>query len=209
MGGVVMADLHGTLTTVSERTMGDTLDTAASAGAQTLSLYDVSDFDEDGGTVTINGVVYTYDTVDMDADTVHITTPLTGAAAVDDAVSLWDTDHATVVTERVALVAVDGQEDGDSITADIDYSLTPLLAQETLAAGQSVTVVRENSGFRLVEVHGRANQGVSVGVATIYSGDGAPTFSADQGSLYIRRDGAAGTRIYFNTANGASWTGIV
>lgn len=152
-----MADVHGTLTTLTERTMGDAFDTAASSGAQTLSLYDVSDFDEDGGSVLIGGSVYLYDTVDMDADTIHLTTGLLGAAAVDDTVELWDPDNLVVVSERVALVTVDDQEDGDGITADVDYSLSPLLAQSTLTAGQSVSLTRDGTGYRLTAVHGKNN----------------------------------------------------
>lgn len=150
-------DLHGAVVALSNRIMGDTLASSASIGATTLTLGDVSDFDEAGGYLLLDGVVYLYDTIDMVADTVHLTSGLTGAGVAADAVSLWDNDNGVVVSERTALVTVDGQEDGDPLTADIDQSLAPLLAQGTLAAGQSVTLTPDGDGFRLSGVHGKNN----------------------------------------------------
>lgn len=43
----------------------------------------------------------------------------------------------------------------------------------------------------------------------IFSGSGAPTISGISGDFYFRKDGAAGSRLYFNTANGVNWTAIV
>lgn len=53
----------------------------------------------------------------------------------------------------------------------------------------------------------------SVGSAAgpgIYFGSGAPTVSAQQGSLYLRTDGSSGTRAYINNSSGSgtTWTGI-
>jgi hypothetical protein len=153
---------HASLLSLSERTMGDAFDTAASIGATTLSLYDVSDFDEQvGGRVSIAGNLYTYDTVDMDADTIHLTTTLTTAAAVDDRVDIWDGDIGVPVTERVALVLLDEQADGDPVNVDVDYALAPLLARSTLSQGQSVSVVRDGDGYRMVAIHGKNNQQIT------------------------------------------------
>jgi hypothetical protein len=153
---------HASLLSLSERTMGDAFDTAASIGATTLSLYDVSDFDEQvGGRVSIGGNLYTYDTVDMDADTIHLTTTLTTAAAVDDRVDIWDGDIGVPVTERVALVLLDEQADGDPVNVDVDYALAPLLARSTLSQGQSVSVVRDGDGYRMIAIHGKNNQQIT------------------------------------------------
>lgn len=47
-------------------------------------------------------------------------------------------------------------------------------------------------------------------VSTIYSGTGAPTFSAKKGSLYLRTDGSStSTRAYINTNGSTGWTNIV
>jgi hypothetical protein len=43
----------------------------------------------------------------------------------------------------------------------------------------------------------------------IYSGTGAPTISAAQGSLYLRTDGSStSTRAYINTNGSTTWTAI-
>lgn len=44
-------------------------------------------------------------------------------------------------------------------------------------------------------------------VCTIYSGTGAPAFTATQGSLYLRTDGSStSTRLYVNTTGSTTWT---
>ena len=44
-------------------------------------------------------------------------------------------------------------------------------------------------------------------ITYIYSGSGAPTFSATKGSLYIRTDGSStSTRMYVNTNGSTTWT---
>lgn len=43
----------------------------------------------------------------------------------------------------------------------------------------------------------------------IYSGAGAPTFAAAQGSLYLRTDGSSiSTRMYVNTTGATTWTNV-
>lgn len=43
----------------------------------------------------------------------------------------------------------------------------------------------------------------------VYSGAGAPTLSAAQGSLYLRSDGSStSTRAYINTDGGTTWTSV-
>jgi len=54
--------------------------------------------------------------------------------------------------------------------------------------------------------------GSAPSVASVYWGVGAPTFSAPNGSLYLRYDGGAGTTLYVNTSgastSGTTWTGV-
>lgn len=151
-------EIHGTLLSLSEQTAGDAVDTVASLGATTLSLYDVSDFDEDGGAVVINSGVYTYDSVDMDADTIHLTSGLSAGAAVDDRVDIWDAEGNVTVTERTALVMVDDQADGDPLTIDVDHSLASMLVRETLTAGRSVSMIPDGSSYRMVTIHGKQTE---------------------------------------------------
>lgn len=161
-----MADLHANLLALSDRTMGDAFDVAASSGDTTLSLYDVSDFDEDGGEVTIGGTVYAYDSADMEADTIHLTSGLLAATAVDDRADIWDADNGVVVSERVAMVTVDDQGDGDPVAADVDHALAATLNPTTLGVGQSVTVVRDGDGYLLTRVHGKNSQSITRSSAT-------------------------------------------
>lgn len=50
-------------------------------------------------------------------------------------------------------------------------------------------------------------EAISVLNVSITSGTGAPTFSAPQGSLYIRTDGSStSTRLYVNTTGSTTWT---
>ena len=43
----------------------------------------------------------------------------------------------------------------------------------------------------------------------VFAGSGAPTFSAMQGSLYLRTDGSStSTRAYINTDGAGTWTAV-
>ncbi len=58
----------------------------------------------------------------------------------------------------------------------------------------------QNLGDYLNEVKYILNVGV-------YAGTGAPTFTAKQGSIYIRTDGSSSsTRMYINTDGATTWT---
>jgi len=49
--------------------------------------------------------------------------------------------------------------------------------------------------------------GTRVGATSIYSGSGAPSIAATQGSLYMRTDGSStSTRLYVNTTGSTTWT---
>lgn len=51
-----------------------------------------------------------------------------------------------------------------------------------------------------------ALQALGIGIS---AGNGAPTYSASKGSLYIRKDGSStSTRIYVNTDGGTTWTNV-
>lgn len=50
---------------------------------------------------------------------------------------------------------------------------------------------------------------VAIGTTNIYSGTGAPTLSAPQGSMYLRTDGSSiSTRLYINTTGSTVWTAV-
>lgn len=57
---------------------------------------------------------------------------------------------------------------------------------------------------------GTANVGMTMGSAGVgvFWGSGAPSLSAAQGSIYLRTDGGANTRIYSNSDGGTTWAAI-
>ena len=51
---------------------------------------------------------------------------------------------------------------------------------------------------------------INVNGLNIYAGNGAPTFAAAKGSLYLRYDGGGvNSRAYINTNGSTTWTAIV
>jgi hypothetical protein len=64
--------------------------------------------------------------------------------------------------------------------------------------------VRTKNGFIV-----GANNDVTETSPGIYSGSGAPTFTAAKGSLYLRTDGSStSTRAYINTDGAGTWTSV-
>ena len=52
-----------------------------------------------------------------------------------------------------------------------------------------------------------AGQNNAATECAIYAGTGAPSFTATQGSLYLRTDGSStSTRLYVNTTGSTTWT---
>jgi hypothetical protein len=47
-----------------------------------------------------------------------------------------------------------------------------------------------------------------IALVGIYSGSGAPTFGAVQGSLYLRTDGGSTTSLYVNTSGSTTWSAV-
>jgi hypothetical protein len=66
-------------------------------------------------------------------------------------------------------------------------------------------------GFR-IPYDSMLNASITGGATThpsITAGTGAPTFTAAQGSLYIRIDGSStATRLYVNTTGSTTWTNV-
>ena len=63
-----------------------------------------------------------------------------------------------------------------------------------------------NSPARLVDVVTNP----TITVPPVFTGSGAPTLSAIQGSLYLRTDGnSTSTRVYVNTNGSTGWTNLV
>lgn len=85
---------------------------------------------------------------------------------------------------------------GDTSSAVLDYGATTV-GKATLSAALTVAGPLTPGG------QGAQN-------AALYGGNGIPSISAPNGSLYLRFDGAAATRLYVNTSgaslSGTTWT---
>lgn len=79
-----------------------------------------------------------------------------------------------------------------------------MAAQNTQVLDYSGNDVKVNS----LQV-GAVTTGATATVCNIYSGTGAPAFTAVQGSLYLRTDGSTNiTRAYINTTGSTTWTAM-
>ena len=68
--------------------------------------------------------------------------------------------------------------------------------------------ILDQASYAVREIIGQKPLGFPLGVLTLYGVTGAPSNSVgNNGDFLLRKDGGAGTRIYFKT--GGAWTGIV
>lgn len=137
--------LFGRLTGVYRTTMGHPLTAAADVGQTVLSVLDTADFDEAGGQVLVSEVLYDYDTVDPEASTITLATPLTEPAAVDDPVEVYAPEDGTITVGYEANVVLDDQDPTDRpIQVDVPHGLVQMLDEATRGgSAESVTLVRD------------------------------------------------------------------
>lgn len=190
------------LTTTGNTTLGDAVsDTATINGATTIKSTSAS-----GLTVGANGA--TNPVLKIDASTASQATGLsvTGAAAAGG-----------------LAVAVVSSGTNESLTIDAKGSGTVTInntATGGIALGRATTVngaFTANSASTVaageaVSAGGTANCRLTVGNISgfgVYTGSGAPTVSAPQGSLYLRTDGSStSTRAFIATNSAGAWTAI-
>jgi len=118
--------IHGTVVNVTRKTEGDYLAVDAGIGAGVLTVDDASVFDEDGGRLVFvddSGTTfkYFYDSVDIDANTIALTSILAEAYAKGEGVYVSPL-HRT----RVASVSTDDPL-GEIIEARVPHHLKPLI----------------------------------------------------------------------------------
>ena len=75
----------------------------------------------------------------------------------------------------------------------------PLDVASALAVGE---------GFKVAGIPNLTVQNLFVKTIGVYAGTGAPTFSAPQGSLYLRTDGASFTNRAYINAGSTTWKSI-
>lgn len=107
---------RGEVRAVGWMPQGSELSSDAALGATSLVVANPVDFDEDGGTVDLNGVQYDYDTCDMDTGTITLSSATTVAAVSGDLVKVWS--GGMVAIDYVAFVSLG---DGDEVEVPIPY----------------------------------------------------------------------------------------
>lgn len=92
-------------------------------GATVLSVYDASDFDESGGQLEIDTVIYTYVSANLDLNTITLAGPgLTADVPADEQVYTYPAS-----TARETLIQLDDSE--DAVPARVPYSMLPAIDQ--------------------------------------------------------------------------------
>ncbi len=143
---------RGRLVNVLDQAIGSALDGDHADAVTELVVLDASSFDEDGGTLSLNGVEYSYTGIDDDTSTVFLADPLTDAAADGDDVLV-----APSVREKVAVVAIEGSGDIEIRVPSIWY---PMLAASIRdpQTEVAVTMLRVGDDWLLIDARGTAKQ---------------------------------------------------
>lgn len=172
------AGIQGKVTQVRERKIGTELARDHADAETVLELEDVTELPAPGGRLSIGFGSYTYtrddvgtddvaeldieDPGDLDAGTVTIDPPLSGAHEDGDAVLV-----SPAVFERFAFVFLEGQE--EEIVARVDWSLygtvdqLPTGTREDPEAAETVVVFREDDEYVVRDVVGEEGQALSRG----------------------------------------------
>jgi hypothetical protein len=127
---------QGKVTNVEIYPAGDMVDQAYAAGATALLMLDPTDFSELGGQVLINGVVYSYSTVNFDTGILTLTTGLTTAIEDGTNVDIYPSGE-----EKRALVQL--QDGDDSVTAVVPHFLQDRMDVGIRQENESETVTLE------------------------------------------------------------------
>jgi hypothetical protein len=99
-------------------------------------------------------------------------------------------------------------------SADADTYET-VIGVNAVGLGSNTALIGASGAITKVYTYGGFCPGTAsttVGNACLYSGTGAPTLSAANGSMYMRYDGGTGARVYVNTSgassSGTTWTAL-
>jgi hypothetical protein len=148
---------------VNPRYLGGALTADAAAGATVLAIDDCADLDDvNGGSVSINGVGYTYTDVDDDPDnaagpisTITLSSGLVADADVGDQVIMTDANGG-LQRQVIAQVVLDGDDPGDTLDATVNDALAQrLLAGVRPGVAEAVKLQwDEDDNLSIVDVLG-------------------------------------------------------
>lgn len=151
-------EAHGHVTSVARETDGDELTVAAAAGATVLTVRDVADFDEDGGTVRLDdgaGTLRDYVSITDQPPTLTLASAIPTSLAAGTRVDVWDTDKNAPTVVYKATITDDVT--GEPLDADVSHDLIDKL-ESSVRAGFSESVVchQDEAGrWSVVDVLGR------------------------------------------------------
>ena len=148
---------YGRIVSVDVVTLGDNLAADAAIAATTITVEDAADFDEDGGQLVLNAVVHTYAACDDDTGIISGLDPALAVAAVEgDDVSVYDPLYATVATDKVAQVAVIGDDGAvDMLECAIALHLIDALDEGVRGDnGESVKLELDGGEWVVVDLRG-------------------------------------------------------
>jgi hypothetical protein len=155
-------EMHKRVASVAPETLGDETAVDHSAGATVIEVANSGDFYEGGGSVLIDGTVYTYSAVeegeddDTDAPSITLDSGLVADVPAGTAVEVWNPDTGAVVVDWI--VEVTDDLDGSPGVAYLSHGLIPLLSEGLpVGVGDSVTVVAndELGDWVVTDIRGR------------------------------------------------------
>lgn len=155
---------NGRVVSIDVRILGNVLAVDAAGGASTITVEDSIEFDEAGGQLLLNGIVYGYSTKDDATDVITLAGTLNAAAVEGDEVAVYSPTYQAAASEKVAQVALLGEHGNtDTIQATVALHLVDKLA-EGIRGGQGEAVKLEltGNGWELIDVLGQSEKPNSV-----------------------------------------------
>lgn len=146
----------GRIVSVDVVTLGDNLAADAASGAATITVEDAADFDEGGGSLLLGGVVYTYLDCDDDTGVITLSGTLSAAAVEGDEVYVYDTQYVAAATDKVAQVAVIGDDGSvDMLECAIALHLVDKVAEGIRGnVGEAVKLELDGGEWVVVDISG-------------------------------------------------------
>lgn len=152
---------YGRIVSVDIVPLGDNLDADVSSGATSITVEDAGDFDEDGGLLLLDGVVYEYATWVEDettgVGTISGLTPTLAANATEGTVvAVYDPMYACAATDKVCQVELTSDDGNtDTLEAALALHLVDKLDEGVRGVnGEQVKLELEGDEWIIVDILG-------------------------------------------------------